>query len=263
MPIDTPAWVRDAVFYQIFPDRFARSARVAPAGPFEPWDAPPTTAGFKGGDLYGVVERLDELADLGITALYLNPDLHVGLEPPLQRLRLPRGRPAARRRRRAARAARRCPRRGMRVVLDGVFNHSGRGFWQFHHMLEIGRHSPYRDWFYLDRDVLAGQAVSTPIRRATAPDAPSATARGGALPALPKLNVEHPPSREFLSASPSTGSEFGIDGWRLDVPDEIEDATFWQEFRRRVRAMRPGGLPRRRDLGRVARLARRATGSTP
>jgi len=64
--IETPDWVRDAVFYQIFPDRFARSGRVPAPGPFEPWDAPPTSHGFKGGDLYGIAERLGDLADLGV-----------------------------------------------------------------------------------------------------------------------------------------------------------------------------------------------------
>ena len=61
MPIDTPGWVRDAVFYQIFPDRFARSGRVPMPGPLEAWDAPPTVHGFKGGDLYGIADRLPEL----------------------------------------------------------------------------------------------------------------------------------------------------------------------------------------------------------
>ena len=59
--VDTPAWVRDAVFYQIFPDRFAGSARVPKPGALEPWDAPPTVHGFKGGDLLGIVEKLDYL----------------------------------------------------------------------------------------------------------------------------------------------------------------------------------------------------------
>ena len=70
---DTPAWVRDAVFYQIFPDRFASSERVVKPGPLEPWDARPTHHGYKGGDLLGIAEHLDYLADLGITALYLTP----------------------------------------------------------------------------------------------------------------------------------------------------------------------------------------------
>src|ERR687891_2513896 len=70
----TPDWVQDTIFYQIFPDRFARSARYPIDNlTLEPWDSPPTTHGFKGGDLYGVAERLDYLKDLGITALYLNP----------------------------------------------------------------------------------------------------------------------------------------------------------------------------------------------
>jgi signal transduction histidine kinase len=71
--VDTPAWVRDAVFYQIFPDRFAASERVPKPGDFEPWDAPPTVYGFKGGDLLGIAEHLDDLVDLGVTAIYMTP----------------------------------------------------------------------------------------------------------------------------------------------------------------------------------------------
>ena len=67
---EAPGWVRDAVFYQIFPDRFARSGRVPAPGPLEPWDDEPTVNGFKGGDLYGIVEHLDHLVDLGITAIH-------------------------------------------------------------------------------------------------------------------------------------------------------------------------------------------------
>src|SRR6266545_2461952 len=73
MPIDTPDWVRDAVFYEIFPDRFAKSPTLPKPGPLESWDAPPTIHGFKGGDLIGIVERLEEIVDLGATALYLTP----------------------------------------------------------------------------------------------------------------------------------------------------------------------------------------------
>ena len=68
-----PEWVKDAIFYQIFPDRFARSIHVEKPQNLEPWDSPPTTYGFKGGDLLGVVEHLDYLIDLGIDALYFCP----------------------------------------------------------------------------------------------------------------------------------------------------------------------------------------------
>jgi cyclomaltodextrinase / maltogenic alpha-amylase / neopullulanase len=243
MPIDTPDWVRDAVFYQIFPDRFARSERLAAAGPYEPWDAPPTHHGFKGGDLYGVAERLPELADLGVTALYLTPIFssaanhryhaydYLAVDPIL-------GGDSALRE-----LLDRAHERGMRVVLDGVFNHCGRGFWPFDHVLENGSDSPYVDWFHLDPEVLSG------VSRLNAypdhgPEASTAEPRLGyrawwGLPALPKINTDHPAAREYLLTVAEYWLRFGIDGWRLDVPTEIDDRAFWQEFRRRCRAVNP------------------------
>jgi cyclomaltodextrinase / maltogenic alpha-amylase / neopullulanase len=238
MPIDTPAWVRDAVFYQIFPDRFARSARLAPAGPYEAWDAPPTVHGFKGGDLYGIADRLGELADLGITALYLTPvfssasnhryhayDYHE-VDPLL-------GGNAALRE-----LLDRAHERGMRVILDGVFNHCGRGFWPFHHVLENGAASPYCDWFLLDPAVLAGTAeLNAYPERGGGGGAPLGYRAWWGIPALPKFNTDHPPTREYLLGVGEHWLRFGIDGWRLDVPGEIDDRSFWQEFRSRCRAV--------------------------
>ena len=172
-----PPWVRDSVFYQIFPDRFARSSRVVRPGPLEAWDAPPTTHGFKGGDLLGIAEHLDELADLGITALYLTPVFssasnhryhtfdYLAVDPLL-------GGTAALRELVDALHA-----RGMRIVLDGVFNHVGRGFWPFHHILENGLASPYVDWFHLDRERLAsGRGLDAyPDRAMPSPNGPAVT----------------------------------------------------------------------------------------
>jgi cyclomaltodextrinase len=238
--IDPPAWARDAVFYQVFPDRFARSPRVPKPGALEPWSAPPTHHRFKGGDLLGLAERLDELVDLGITALYLNPIFtaasnhryntydYLSVDPLLG------GDAALRELLDAAHE------RGIRVVLDGVFNHVGRGFWPFHHVLENGGASPYRDWFYLDHGVLAGRRS---LHAYDVPRRGSPTERGYRswwdVPALPKLRVEHPPVREHLLAIAEHWLRFGIDGWRLDVPQDVEDPTFWPEFRRRVRAVNP------------------------
>jgi neopullulanase len=124
-----------------------------------------------------------------------------------------------------------------------VFNHCGRGFWQFHHVLEQGAASPYRDWFHLDEAVLAGREPLNAY-----PDRNGVDMRVGhklgyrawwGLPALPKFNVAHPPVREYLLAVAEHWLRFGIDGWRLDVPAEIEDETFWQEFRARCRTVSP------------------------
>ena len=236
---DVPAWVRDAVFYQIFPDRFASSDRVAKPGPLEAWDAPPTSHGFKGGDLLGIAEHLPYLDDLGVTAIYLTPIFssasnhryhtydYYTVDPLLG------GNDALRVLLDAAHE------RGMRVVLDGVFNHSGRGFWPFHHILETGLDLPYRRWFHIDDATLARQgrlnAYPNPNDHGTQPG----YAAWWNLPGLPKLNTDEPQVREYLFGVAEHWLRFGIDGWRLDVPTEIDDEAFWQEFRRRCRAVNP------------------------
>ncbi len=255
MPVDTPAWARDAVFYQIFPDRYAASVRVPKPGPLEPWSVSPTWLGYKGGDLLGIVERLGELVDLGITALYLNPIFssasnhryhaydYLAIDPLLG------GEPAFRELLDAAHA------HGIRIVLDGVFNHCGRGFWPFHHVAEAGAASPYRGWFHLDGELLAGRRGIDPYpngdqvaeqRRleATGMWAGEASRRVNGyegwwgLPALPRFNTNDPGARAYLLGVAEHWLRFGIDGWRLDVAEEI-DGGFWEEFRQRCRAVNP------------------------
>jgi neopullulanase len=256
MDIETPAWVRDAVFYQVFPDRLARSGRVPAPGELQPWDAEPTVEGFKGGDLYGVVAHLDRLRQLGVTALYLNPvfasasnhryhtDDYYNVDPLLG------GNEALRELLDEAHA------RDMRVVLDGVFNHSGRGWWPFHHLLENGMASPYREWFHLSEGVRTGtQALNPfPTQAQLAEMEPwldkPGVPRGQRslewlgyeawwdLPALPKINLDDPHAREHVLDAAEFWIRFGIDGWRLDVAEEVS-ADFWREFRRRVRAANP------------------------
>lgn len=244
----TPSWVKDAIFYQIFPDRFAKSGRN-PAGslPFESWDSPPTVQGFKGGDLYGVIEKLDYLQELGINAIYFNPIFasasnhryhtfdYYNVDPLLG------GNEALKK------LLKEAHKRGMRVILDGVFNHASRGFWQFHHVLETGHCSPYRDWFYFDQDRLHEKrhwgAYPTPEEQHAIKQEGSLRAIGYQgwwnLPALPKFRIETPAVREFLLEVAEYWIKFGIDGWRLDVPGEINDDAFWQEFRNRVRTINP------------------------
>ncbi len=255
MPIDTPDWVKGAVFYQVFPDRFARSGRVQAPGALEPWDAPPTTFGFKGGDLYGVADRLDYLADLGITAIYLNPIFasasnhryhtydYFAVDPLLG------GDAAFRHLLDEAHA------RSMRVIIDGVFNHASRGFWPFNHVLECGLGSPYLDWFHVDREALAAgrslraypdESLRHALEQAGGSDHFGSESVSGLgyrawwnLPALPKLNTDNPHVREYLMSVAEHWIRFGADGWRLDVAAEIDDDDFWREFRRRVKAVKP------------------------
>ncbi len=246
--MNIPDWVSDAVFYEIFPDRFARSERIVRSGlNLETWESSPTRTGFKGGDLYGVVEHLDYLQDLGINAIYLTPvfasasnhryhtydylrvDPLLGGDDALREL------------------LDKAHRRHMRVILDGVFNHASRGFWQFHQTLENGAGSPFVDWFYFDPDHLNGSKHWGAYPSAEEEDEirqlGSLRAIGYQgwwnLPGLPKFNTRTPAVREFLFSVAEHWIKFGIDGWRLDVPGEIDDDSFWQEFRRRVRAINP------------------------
>jgi glycosidase len=227
--ITTPDWVKRAVFYQIFPDRFAKSDNLDKPHNLEEWDSDPTPLGYKGGDLVGVREHLDYLQDLGATALYFNPifqsasnhryhthdyykiDPLLGGDEAFDAL------------------IAECRRRGMRIVLDGVFNHASRGFFQFNDVLENGPASPWLDWFTVHEHPANAYDHGQP---------PGYEAWVG-LHALPKLNTDNPQVREYLMRVGEYWLRKGIDGWRLDVPFEIHSDGFWQEFRQRVKAINP------------------------
>lgn len=222
-----PDWVRDAVFYQVFPDRFARSGAYNPVGNFAPWGSKPTTTNFCGGNLEGIREHLQYIKDLGANTLYLCPIFqsnsnhryhtfdYFKIDPVLGTLD------------HFDKLVEDAHGLGLRIILDGVFNHCSRGFFQFNSLMEVGPDSPYRDWFIVD---------SFPV-----------TAYSGKpnyrcwwnLPALPKFNTENPEVREFLFSVAEFWLHRGIDGWRLDVPDEIDDDSFWREFRLRVKRINP------------------------
>lgn len=219
----------DAVFYQIFPDRFARSGRVDLGLRLDEWDAPPTITGYKGGDLWGVIDKLDYLSELGITAIWFNPIFqsasnhryhthdYFQVDPILG------GNEAFDALIEATRS------RNIRVILDGVFNHASRGFFPFSDIAEHQEKSAFTDWF---------RVRQFPIRPYDETIPASYDAWWG-LHALPVLNTDHEAVREFLWDVGTHWIERGADGWRLDVPNEISTDGFWHEFRTRVRAVNP------------------------
>ncbi|MFC4989129.1 glycoside hydrolase family 13 protein [Saliphagus infecundisoli] len=224
--IDPPEWVADAVFYQIFPERFANgNPDINPDG-VEDWGGDPEQDNFFGGDLQGIIENLDYLDDLGITALYLTPifestsnhkynttdyeriDPHFGDTETLKRL---------------VDAAHD---RDMRVMLDAVFNHCGRQFEPFQDVLENGRDSEYVDWFHIHE---------FPIEFEPRPSYDTF----GFESYMPKLNTENSEVKSYLiDVATDWIEETGIDGWRLDVANEV-DHEFWREFRRAVKEVKP------------------------
>lgn len=233
MQIQTPDWVKHAVFYQIFPDRFARSKqprkRLLQNFLWEEWHEIPTLQGYKGGDLWGVMEQLDYLQDLGINAIYFTPIFqsasnhryhthdYYQVDPMLG------GNPAFKELLDAAHE------RNIKVVLDGVFNHASRGFFFFHDILENGPYSPWLNWFRIEGWPLSAYNGEFPANYVG----------WDGNRALPVFNHDNSEVREYIMEIAEYWIKFGIDGWRLDVPFEIKTPGFWQEFRERVKAINP------------------------
>lgn len=223
----TPYWLQDAIFYQIFPDRFANGDHENDPPNVQKWGSHPTAWGFQGGDLRGILQHFDYLLDLGINAIYLNPIFaatsthryntsdYFKIDPKLGALADFHA------------LVETAHRNGVRIVLDGVFNHCGRGFFAFADVLENGEHSAYKDWFHIKRFPLD----------AYGPGEAQNYLGWWNYKALPKLNTANPAVRKYIFSVARYWIEQGADGWRLDVPNEIDDDAFWAEFRRVVRSV--------------------------
>ncbi|KUP25213.1 alpha-glycosidase [Paenibacillus sp. DMB5] len=222
-----PEWAKSAVFYQIMPERFANGDTSNDPDDVAPWGDKPTRENFFGGDLQGIIDHLDYLEDLGITAIYLTPifeaatnhkydttdymkvDPHFGDTELLKKL------------------VDEAHSKGIRIVLDAVFNHIGSNSPQFKDVIEKGEHSKYADWFHINE---------FPVQLKE--DKPNYDAFGF-FAEMPKLNTANPETREYLlNIAEYWLKELGMDGWRLDVANEI-DHRFWKEFRARIKAINP------------------------
>ncbi len=227
--MDVPEWVQDTIFYQIFPDRFANGDNRNDPANLVRWGSPPTSWGFQGGDLPGIQQHFDYLLDLGINAIYLNPifqststhrynttdylkiDNKLGTLDDFHSL------------------VKMAHQNQVRVILDGVFNHCGRGFFAFNDILENQEYSPYRSWFYIKR---------FPVEAYSWGESSDFLGWWG-MKSLPKLNTSNPATRQYLLDVARFWIDQGADGWRLDVPNEINDDGFWAEFRQAVKGINP------------------------
>ena len=233
MTISTPDWVKNAVFYQIFPDRFAKSKTPQPglwsSTRLESWDSKPTLYGYKGGDLYGVIDRLDYLQDLGITAIYFTPIFQSACNHRYHTHDYYQVDPMLGGNKAFTALIKAAHQRGLKIVLDGVFNHASRGFFFFNDILENGSNSPWLDWFKVEAWPLSAYDGSKPANYDS----------WVGNRALPQFNHDNPQVKEYIMQIAEYWLEQGIDGWRLDVPNEVTTPGFWQEFRDRVKAINP------------------------
>ena len=220
-----PDWVKDAIFYQIFPDRFCRSERYRAVGKFVSWNSRPTRENMFGGNLAGIEDKLKYIAGLGVNAIYLCPIFKSNSNHRYHTVDYFEIDPVLGTQKDFDRLVKKAHKLGLRVILDGVFNHCSRGFFQFNSLMELGQNSPYVDWFHVKGWPLNAYSGK-----------PNYECWWN-YPALPKFNTGCPDVREYLFSVGEYWTARGIDGWRLDVPNEIDDDSFWQEFRRRVKAI--------------------------
>ncbi len=222
-------WMHSARFYQIFVDRFNIGNKDKDMSYVNlKWGGRPTPKSFAGGDLNGIREKLDHIRSLGINAIYLTPifsstsnhkynisnyytvDSQFGTNGDLKEL------------------VKACHEKGIRILLDAVFNHCGEQLPQFEDVCKKGRKSKYYDWFIIDGDK---------------PDKEKHNYEVFAFcDYMPKLNTSNPDVvKYFTDVAVHYITEYGIDGWRLDVSDEVSH-TFWREFRSAVKSAKPDAV---------------------
>ena len=221
---EVPEWAANKVVYQIFPSRFAATELVDK----ELWyKAPITPMDDLHGNLRGIIEHMDDIQNLGIDVLYMTPifqsnschkydttdyyqiDPSFGTTEDLKEL------------------VQKAHERGMKVVLDAVYNHTGREFFAFADILENGEKSKYRDWYFIDGFPLKSEWGEIPNFKCF-----------GYYGGMPKLNLKNPEVEKYITDVACYWiKECDIDGWRLDVGDEISH-FFWKNFRKAVKAVK-------------------------
>jgi glycosidase len=222
-----PYWAQEAIVYEIFPERFYNGDPLNDPPNVRPWGQLPETQSFFGGDLRGIIDKLDHLEWLGVNCLYLTPIFsapsnHKYDTSDYYKIDPHFGDPQT-----ARELVTQCHQRGIRVVLDAVFNHSGSDFAPFQDVVRTGRDSPYAAWFNI---------YKYPI---VASGAPNYETFSCGIASMPKLMTDQPAVREYLiQAAEYWTRELAVDGWRLDVADEVHP-DFWREFRTRIKAINP------------------------
>ncbi len=293
-----PEWAKDAVWYQIFPERFRNGDPgndptvddIMGGWPWErpkQWQVHPWTSdwyklqpwenntgkGFYwetglrryGGDLQGVLDKLDYLEELGINAIYFNPlfespslhkydaamyhhiDNNFGPNPELDRRIWAEEDPSDPSTWQWTSAdslflklIRECHARGIRVIIDGVFNHVGNTFWAFQDVIRRQQASPYKDWFIIKQ----WDDPATPENEFEyqgwygVRDLPEIREDERGPVAAGFREHVRAILRRWMDPNGDGDPSDGIDGWRLDVADMVS-LEFWRDFRRWVREINP------------------------
>ena len=223
-------WLQEAVVYQIFPDRFYNGNPAINLQGTGQWGKGKVhRRSIYGGDLRGIIEKLPYLEELGVNLIYLTPifksdtnhkyntEDYFNIDPQFGTLE------------EAKELVEKAHELGIKIVFDAVFNHSGADFFAFKDLIENQQESKYKEWYFID---------TWPVKKAKNKYYTFANGCDN----MPKLNTNNKEVREYLlKVGEFWIKEIGIDGWRLDVCDEVGH-EFWREFRKRVKAAKSDAI---------------------
>ena len=225
---EVPEWAANKVVYQIFPSRYAASQPVDK----ELWyKAPITFTDNLHGDIRGIIDHLDYIRDLGIDVIYMTPSFKSDSCHKYDTIDYYEIDPSFGTKEDLKELVQKAHDRGMKVVMDAVFNHTGKEFFAFKDILEKGEKSKYLDWYFIDKFPLDTEPGQAPNFKCF-----------GYYGGMPKLNLKNPEVEKYVTDVACYWlKECDIDGWRMDVGDEISH-YFWKHFRRAVKAVKKDAL---------------------
>lgn len=224
---DVPAWFKKAVVYNIFPDSFVGEKSGSPTRPREViLENGKVCRSRLGGTLKEVIKNLDYIQALGVNCIYFNPIFAAGEYHKYDTIDYYHIDPCLGTNEEFKHLVEEIHKREMKIIIDGVFNHCSWEFSAFEDVMDKGENSKYIDWFY---------DLKFPVRRPQSEKEKPGYACFAYEPKMPKLNTSNEEVQKYFA---NVGTywirEYEIDGWRLDVANEI-DRNFWRKFREAVK----------------------------
>ena len=226
----TPSWVNETIWYQIFPDRFCRASGSEPEEGIVPWrEGPVRNEERFGGNLKGITERLDYIRDLGANGIYLTPVCMAESNHKYDTTDYETIDPDFGTTSEMVELVEKAHDRGIRVMMDGVFNHSGRFFAPWQDVLENGPSSKYFDWFMINdwpidvnKDTRDGKFYTFAFHAG-----------------MPKLNTNNEEVIAYIEKICAMWVDrYDIDGIRFDVGNEVSHYLL-KRLRRTLKAKKP------------------------
>ena len=231
-PIDvkhTPSWVNKTIWYQIFPDRFYNGDNSINSPYVLEWGSKsPKNEDIYGGDLRGIINKLDYLKDLGINGIYLTPIFKADSTHKYDTIDYFEIDESFGDKKTFKELVEKAHKKGIKIMLDGVFNHCGKNFPYWQDVIKKGENSKYYNWFMVNK---------WPIDETKKGTEDKSFYSFAFTANMPKLNTNNREVVDYiLGICEYWIKEFDIDGWRLDVANEISH-YLCKEIRTRLKSI--------------------------